>query len=232
MKKSFKLYAYCWLIAFALFNVAAFIGVGGYTGWEYSASFWVGYGLIDAAFIGNLICAEKAFEAENLTKLFYSIPLITVSYTALMLSFVIGIICMLVPSIPYWVGIVVCCVVLGVYSISVFGAKGAADTIADVDVKLKSKTSFIKGLTVDASNLMNSASDEKVKKLCSEVFEAIRYSDPMSSDGLSDIENQISDTFKNFEVSVKEGNNEKAASLAGDLVTMLKNRNQKCKLLK
>ena len=81
MKKTFNYYSICWLISLAVFNVIAFVtpneiaGISKFTG-----AFWVGYIFITLAFIGQLGCAYNAFKAENLKKLFYNIPLISVSY--------------------------------------------------------------------------------------------------------------------------------------------------------
>lgn len=110
MKKTFNYYGICWLITLVVFNVITFVTPSEIAGISKSTgAFWTGYIFITLAFIGQLGCAYKVFKAENLKKLFYNIPLISISYTSLIIMLIVGIICMAVSFIPYWVGIIVCC---------------------------------------------------------------------------------------------------------------------------
>ena len=78
MKKNFKSYALIWVIFLAAFNAIVFLVRPIIPGYEihYGARFWIAWLFIIAAFVGNLLCAKKAFQAENLEKLFYKLPLI------------------------------------------------------------------------------------------------------------------------------------------------------------
>lgn len=82
---------------------------------KFNGAFGAGYIFITIAFVGQLGCAYKAFKAENLKKMFYNIPLISVSYTGLIAMLVVGTVCMAVPFIPYWVGIIACLLVLAFF---------------------------------------------------------------------------------------------------------------------
>ena len=50
---------------------------------KFVGAFWTGYIFITLAFIGQLVCSYFALKAESLQKMFYNIPLITISYTGL-----------------------------------------------------------------------------------------------------------------------------------------------------
>ena len=221
------------MISLVVFNVIAFVtpneiaGVSKFTG-----AFWSGYIFITLAFIGQLGCAYKAFQAENLKKLFYNIPLISVSHTGLVVMLVVGAICMAVPFIPYWVGIIACLLVLAVSAISVIKATVAADVVSQIDEKIKVQTQFIKLLTADAEHLMSLSKTAELKAETKKVYEAIRYSDPMSSDALSNIEGQIQSEFEFFTQAVKSEDLELAKSVANGLLNLIDGRNKKCKVLK
>lgn len=233
MKKTFNYYCICWFIALAVFNVIAFVtpneiaGVSKFTG-----AFWVGYIFITLAFIGQLGCAYKAFKAENLKKMFYNIPLISVSYIGLATMLVVGTICMSVPFIPYWVGIIACLLVLAFSAISVIKATVASDVVNEIDEKIKVQTQFIKLLTADAEHLMTSCKTAELKAEAKKVYEAIRYSDPMSNEVLADIEGQIQSEFSFFSQAIKSEDLDLAKSVAGGLIDLIDNRNKKCKVLK
>lgn len=228
MKKLFKFYFILWLVLLALFNVIAFVSVG-WIGYEkYTPSFWIGYGFIMASFFGQLGCAWAAFRAENLQKLFYNIPLFRVSYAGLIASFVVGGLCMLISPLPYWVGILTCAITLALMILAVNKAALAAQLVAEVDEKVKTNTYFIRSLTADAEGLMAKASPEN-KAACKKVYEALRYSDPMSHEALADIEGEISLRFAALEAA---GADAEFSAVADELCALIADRNRKCKVLK
>ena len=139
---------------------------------------------------------------------------------------------MLLSALPYWVGVIVCAIVLAANVLSVVKATAAIGEVERVDEKIKIQTFFIKALTVDADTLMASAKSEVVKAECRKVYEAIRYSDPMSHDALSTVESQIKIKFDELLEAVKVDNAEKVAVIADELVILIGDRNKKCKLLK
>lgn len=230
MNKNFKFYLSVWAILFVLFNAVAFLSVG-WTGIEkYTPSFFVGYIFIVLAFAGQLFCAYTALKAENLKKLFYNIPVIRISYTGLVFSFVFGGLCMLISPLPYWVGALLCVVVLGLTAIAVIKAKLAGDIVSEIDDKIKEKTLFVKLLISDAESLMSEASAEQ-KSICKKVYEAMRYSDPVSVEALASVETQITLKFEEFSGLIKNGSEN--ADLAGqELITLINDRNKKCKVFK
>ena len=216
----------------AVFNVVAFVSANMISPGGFSSSFWIGYGFITAAFIGQLICAYTALKADNAKKIFLNIPIISISYIGLALMLAVGFICMLVPVIPYWAGILSAVLILGFTAISVFKARAAADIVTEVGEKVKNKTLFIKSLTVDADTVMAGAKSDAVKAECNRVYEAVRYSDPVSDDTLLDIESRITLKFNEFSEAVKADNAVKAKAVADGLVVLIGDRNKKCKLLK
>ena len=232
MKKNFKGYVVFWAVLLALFNVIAFVSVG-WIGYEkYTASFWIGYAFITIAFIGQLVCSYIAFRSNSAQKLFYSISLIKCSYAGLIASFVVGGLCMLISPLPYWIGILVCTIVLAINAIAVVKATVVIGEVSRIDQKIKTQTFFIKSLTVDADTLMASAKSEAVKAECKKVYEALRYSDPMSSAALASVESEITVKFNAFSEVVKADDAEKVVDAAKEVIVLIGDRNKKCKLLK
>lgn len=234
MKKNFKFYIIIWAVLLAIYNLTVFLVkpiVPGYV-INYDARFWISWGVIIATFIGQLICAKIAFDSKNNEKLFLNIPLITQSYTALIVAMIVGSILMLIPDCPAWIAAIVCAVVLGFSVISIVKAKAAADIVSDIDDKVKANTLFIKSLTVDAESLISRAKNEASKTECKKVYEAIRFSDPMSSNALDSIESEITIKFAKFSEAVMDDNFEVTSASASEILVLLGDRNKKCKLLK
>lgn len=79
---------------------------------------------------------------------------------------------------------------------------------------------------------MPSAKSEAVKAECRKVYEAIRYSDPMSNDALAFVEAQITAKFAEFTDAVNSDDAEKATIIANEVAILVGDRNKKCKPLK
>lgn len=199
---------------------------------KFGGAFWVGYVFITLAFIGQLVCAYCVFRTENLKKLFYRLPLVTVSYTALIVTLVVGALCMAVPNLPNWVGIIVCFAVLAFSAIALVKASAAAEIVEEIDEKVAVRTSYIKSLTADAEGLISRAASEPVRAEAKRVYEAVRYSDPMSRAELFSVEDQIKASFDAFSDTVLADSADNAKAVAGELLALLADRNRKCKILK
>lgn len=232
MKKKLKFYVIAWAVLLALFNVIAFVSPALPNQNKYNVSFWIGYILITLTFVGQLACSLIVFNTDVAKKTFYNIPIIHTSFIGLIVSFVIGGLCMLIPPLPYWVGIIICSIVLAVNIFSIFKTTAVTSEVVSIDEKVKTQTFFIKSLTIDADTLIASAKSEAVKAECRKVYEAIRYSDPMSNDALSSVESQITVKFAELSEAVKDDNNTKVAEIANEVIILVSDRNKKCKLLK
>lgn len=232
MKKVFKFYSVIWAVLLALFNVISFVSVGWAGISKYTPSFWIGYAFITLSFIGQIVCAYFALKDDDIKKTFYNVSLITASYTGLILSFVFGGLCMIISLLPYWVGILLCAIVLGINVIAIIKASAVVDIVSSIDEKAKESTFFIKSLTVDAESLMSRAKSETIKAECKKVYEAVRYSDPMSNGALVSIESEITIKFSNFSDAVVSDKFNVASECATELVILIDERNKKCKLLK
>jgi len=232
MKKGFKYYVSFWAVLLILFNAIAFVSVGWIGQEKYTASFWIGYVFITLTFIGQLACANVAFKADTLQRMFYNLSLITTSYTGLLLSFIVGGLCMLISPLPYWVGAVLCALILAFNAITVVKASAAIDIVSAVGDKVKANTLFVKSLTLDAENLMAKAKSEAVKAECKKIYEAVRYSDPMSSDALASIESEISMKFAKLAEAVSANNMEQIIEVSKEVMILLEERNKKCEILK
>lgn len=233
MKKTFGFFSIIWLICLALFNVIVFVTPNeAYGMTKFGGAFWVGYIFITIAFVGQLICALFAFKHKDRQKLFYNIPLITISYSGLIVMLVVGTACMVIPDLPNWIGIIVCLFVLAIYAVAVFKAVFAASLVSENDQRVNVKTYFIKTLTIDAEHLMNTSKTADLKVLSKKVYEAIRYSDPMSDAVLVETEEKIQGSFADFENAVEAQDFELASSTSEELISLIDIRNKKCKLLK
>lgn len=233
MRKTIRNYVIIWAVLVALFNSVVFVTpseAGGLS--KFGGAFWVGYVVIMLAFLSQLICTLTALKSETKDKLFLHLPLIKISYSTLVVSIIIGTLCMAIPNLPNWIGIVVCALIFAFNAIAAVKATTAADLVSDLQDKVARKTLFIKELTVRAEGLMTGAKSAETKTAAKKVYEAARYSDPMSDSALAGLENQISDKMEEFAAFVKADNAVGAEKAAQEVVAAINARNQRCKALK
>jgi hypothetical protein len=229
MKKNFKSFIIIWAAGLVLFNLCAFLIP---TETRFTPNFWSGYGFITVAFVLQLGIAYFAFKEVNKEKLFLSIPTITVSFITLVCTAIAGAVAMAVEGVPEWVGSVVgfACVGFGVASTLL--SKTAGDLVSKKEEKIKVQTFFIKSLTVDADTLVAQAQMPEIKAQVTKVYEAIRYSDPMSNDALAGTEAQITLKFNELQNAVTSNDATAVQTISNELLVLIKDRNSKCKLLK
>ena len=226
MKKRFCIYSICWTLLLALFNVTVFVTpneIGGAS--KFTGGFWVGYGFTIAAFVGQLVCAFFALKETENRKVFYNIPLIWISYGSLLTTLVVGGVFEIIPVIPAWIAAIICSAVLIFCIIAVVKAKAAAEVVSGIDEKIAVKTAFIKELTARANVVMLNAPTPELKTEAKRVYEAIRYSDPMSNEKLAEVENELSEKFAEFERNVN-------TTAANETIALVNKRAALCKMLK
>ena len=234
MKKAFKFYLIAWAILFVIFNVVVIAlpketTIAGVTYVKLGGLSWITLILFELCFIGHLVCTWIALKQNKLSGTFYRLPLIRLSYACIIVTTVIGCVMMAVPNLPSWIPLIVALIIMALYAVAVLKAAAAAEIVEQIDEKVRTKTAFIRDLTVDANTLMTRAKSEPVKAACKKVYEAVRFSDPMTSDALADVESRIRAEFDAFTDVVLSDNADAANASMGELLSLLTERNRTCK---
>lgn len=86
-------------------------------------------------------------------------------------------------------------------------------------------------MTICSTTISRANSDE-TKALAKKVYEAIRYSDPMSVSELVEFEERIEREFSAFADSIKNNDIELATASAEEVINLVDERNNKVKLIK
>ena len=220
-----------------IFNVVVIVlpketTIAGVTYTKLGGLSWITLILFELCFVGHLACTWIALKRNKLSGMFYRLPLIRLSYACIIVTTVIGCVMMAVPQMPDWIPLIVVLIIMALYAVAVLKAAAAAEIVEQIDEKVKVQTAFIKTLTVDAQTLLSRAKSEPVKNACKKVFEAVRYSDPMTSGALTDVENRIKTEFDAFTDAVISDNADAVNASADELLTLIKERNSRCRMEK
>ena len=226
MKSAFRFFVIAWVLLLVVFNVVGFMATN--TKEAFGEIFWVGYALVTLAFVGQLICGAVAMKQDTAAKTMYNIPVATAAYSALIATGIVAVIAVVQTVIPAWVGGCVCLLVLAFEAVGIMKAAVVAGVVAADDAKIKVETSYMKSLTVSADSLQARAKSEPVKALCKKVYEAVRYSDPVSSESLASVECEISQKFNAFAGAVQADDQTACEALANDLLILVEDRKKKC----
>ena len=209
-------------IAFALFNVIAF-----FIPTEKTATFWIAYAFSAIAFLLQIVIWKLAFKGTDTIKSkFLGIPLLSVGFRYLVIQVIAFAVFMIFPALPTWIPVVVCSVILGGSAICLIGTETGREEINRVEEKVKRKVFYIKSLQVDVEMLAETESDPTIKAELTKLAEKIRFSDPVSSDALAEIESEIVNKIKEIEAS-----KDKLAIIAVT-TALVEERNKKAKILK
>ena len=222
MKKN-KGMAYAVLaIAFVLFNIIVFAVPTAKT-----ATFWIAYAFSVVAFASQIIIWKFAFKgADTLKSKFLGIPLISVGITYLIVQIIVFAVFMALPLTASWITLVVCALILGISAICLIGTETGREEINRVEEKVGKKVFYIKSLQVDIEMLASVETDTDTKMALTKLVEKIRFSDPMSSEYLADIEAEITAKAKELKTT------ENKAKIITVLDTLITERNKKVKIMK
>ena len=234
MKKNFKYFGIIWIVGFVLFNAITFLipnEIFGVTRFD-KVVFWIAYALIILSFIAELITACKFIKDDSNDKTFLNIPLLRTGYMAIIVSLIVGLAFMIFPVLPAWIGAIVCLIVAGYFVIACVNAGAVANIVAEIDVKVKTKTAFIRMAIVEAENILARATTAEIKAEAKKVYEALKYSDPMSNPALDDIEQEIDNDLKELKKAAMVGDVTKVLSVTASILLNVKERNSRCKALK
>ena len=134
--------------------------------------------------------------------------------------------------VPVWIAVLLYVIALGVASIGFISAEAVVEEIRTQDVKLKKDVSLMRGLQTKIHQMTTQCDDAETVKLVKKLAEEFRYSDPVSSDVLTDVENELAVVVEELQTAIVDGDNEVIVRLCRKASAVLTERNRLCKLNK
>ena len=203
---------------------------------KYDAAFYIGLVTALLGFALATVAVLKLKLDESKEKNFLRLTVLRLSYTISVMSVILAAAYMFVlprfVTTPVWLGGVFSVLVVAFGVIALIKTNTATELVEKVGKEVKEKTFFIKSLTIDADVLVSKAQSEETKTVAKKVYEAVRYSDPMSSDKLTGVETRIENLFFEFKSAVSSNNTAMAKQIGTELLETIEERNKKCKMLK
>lgn len=209
-------------ILFILVSVIAFAVPAAKT-----AAFWISYAFTVIAFSAQLIIWKVALgRSESLKSKFLGLPVVHIGIAYLAVQIIVLIVFLSIPTLPIWSAVISCAVIAGVSAVCMIASDVGRSEIERVSAKVQEKTFYIKQLRADIELLAGTETDAAIKSALTQLAEKIRYSDPMSDEQLTNIENQITEKIAELKTSTDK------AKIIDVLHSLLDERNRKIEILK
>lgn len=198
-----------------------------------TAAFWLSYLFAVIAIAVQIYAYPKAFDGPSVKSKFYGFPLARVSTIYLAVQLVLSLIFMLAGKwVPAWLAVILFVLLLGAAAIGFIAAEGVRDEVERQDVVHKANVSTMRALQSKAVFVASQCEDAETKKALDAFAEALRFSDPVSSDALADIEENLTGLVEELGNAVMDKDYSAARSLCAKASTLLADRNRMCKLNK
>lgn len=231
MKKS----TISWWIALAtvlvVYNVIAFA-----VPFEKTSVFFLSWAFTIIAIVAQVYVFHSAFgQGEEVRSKFYGFPIAQVGVIYLAIQLVLGLVFMALRTafpLPLWIPLVLYAILLGASVIGFVAVDVTRDEIVRQDTVLKKDVSYMRALQSKAIAIHSQARDGPVRDAAGKFAEAIRFSDPVSSTFLHEIELELSACVDEIQRAVTNNDSAGAISLLDRANALLLERNQLCKLNK
>lgn len=160
---------------------------------------------------------------------FYGFPIAKIGVIYGGVQLVVGLIFMALGTwVPVWLAVLLYAVALGAAVIGLISADAVVEEIHVQDEKLKKDVSFMRAQQSKVNQLASQCSLPELRQFA----EDIRFSDPVSSPALEEIQRDLAAAIDDLEVAILDGNPEIIRTLCQKATAILGERNRLCKLNK
>lgn len=201
---------------------------------EHTTVFFLSWAFTLLAMVAQVYVIRTAFyKDEGIRSKFYGFPIAKIGVTYLLAQLVLGLGFMAAGQVvATWIPLVVYAVLLAGAMIGLVAADVARDEVEKQDAKLQAKISVMRTLQSKAAALPELADSEELSAQLTKFAEAVRFSDPVSSEALQDAEAALVSCVNELEQALMNKDTQAALSLIQKSTAALNERNRLCKLNK
>lgn len=198
--------------------------------------FFLSWGFTMIAIAAQIHVFRTAFgQGEGARSRFYGFPIAQIGVIYLTAQLVLGLAFMVLGtafSLPMWIPLVMYIILLGVSATGFVAVGATRDEIVRQDAALKENVSCMRSLQSKAIAILGQTGDSSVREAAGKFAEALRFSDPVSSGTLHEIESELSDCVDEIQRAITDDDSAGAIALLDRANVLLMERNRLCKLNK
>ena len=192
-----------------------------------TTAFWIVYVFTTIAIASQIVVWKITLgKDETLKSKMLSIPVIHIGIVYAVIQVIAFAVFLFTPTLPTWSAILTCSFIAGIAIACMITSKTGRNEIEQTESKIQKKVFYLKELQSEIQLSANSETDRNTREALIQLAEKIRFSDPMSSDNLANIERQIANRIADLKTSTTK------LEIIEDINSLLDERVQKCKVLK
>ena len=199
-----------------------------------TAVFAVSYLFTTIAILAQIYVIRTAFyRGEGVKSKFYGFPIAKLGVIYLAVQLIAGLVFMALGLIvPVWLPLALYVVLLGVAAAGFVAADAARDEVVRQEVKLEKDVSRMREFQAKGRALVALNKVSEAARPLEKLAEDLRFSDPVSSEALTEIEDQLAECLAQLQEAVSAQKTEQILSVCREAERILAERNQLCKLSK
>ena len=199
-------------------------------------AYWVGFAFGLFAICAQVFVLKIAFDkGEPLKSKFYGYPIARIGIIYMIAQLIVSLACMSVGfavEVPVWIPLIICILLLGVSALGLISADIMRDEVERQDVQLKKDVHTMRALQSQTAAIAGSCGNDTLKGALKELAEKFQFSDPVSSDALAAIEQDLAACVDQLQIAVLENDAHSTELLITKTTAALAERNRLCKLNK
>ena len=192
----------------------------------------LGFTLIAFA-VAVYACYTAFIKKPDAKSRFYGFPLAKLGFGYLVFQVIAGVPFMIWGAlVPWWISVAVFSVALAAVILGMISVEAVVEEIHVQDVQLKKDTKQMRGLQSKVNQMASQIDNPDAAAAVKQFAEDLRYSDPVSSDELAEIEADLSAAVDELQSAIVDGDSAAIKQLCRKVSTILAERNRLCKLNK
>lgn len=219
-------------IILAIYNLITFV-----IPFKHVGVFWPAYifGLV-AILVQIGIEALALCGKTTLRDKVYAFPMFRLGFVYLAIQLVVSLVFFIVTlfteACPSWIAWIIGAILLGVFAILVLLTDVTRNVIEEIEEEEERQTKQVKTFRISIDSIMRRVEDKELLAKLNKLSDTARYSDPVSSEALYEIEAEITERIAELDSAVRSGNTELAKTLAEQAIDLFEDRNAMCKVSK
>lgn len=199
-----------------------------------TAVFWVSFVFTLIAFGVVAVSLYIAFvKNPDAKSTFYGFPIAKIGTVYWFVQLILGLLFMALGKwLPVWLAVLVYALLLGAAIIGLISAEVVAEEIHNQDAKLKKDVALMRSLQSKLNQMAAQCDNPDAASAVKKFAEELRYSDPVSSDALADIERDLTAAVEELQSAIVDGDSAATKQLCRKASGILAERNRLCKLNK
>lgn len=199
-----------------------------------SGVFWISYLFTLVALAAQVYVIRTAFfRGKGIQSKFYGFPIAGVGILYMGAQMILGLVFMVVGAlIPLWISLVFYVVLAGAAAIGLIGADAVREEVERQEIFTNREVGQMRKFQININWIASQNSIPELREALRKLSEAFRFSDPVSSEDLKEAEDTLAGCLARLQDAVALGETEKALKLCRETESVLKERNEMCKLSK